>query len=41
MLEMGAFKQEPMEEDPLRLDPVEEPVDPNRRRLPPRRRGAR
>ncbi|XP_050688675.1 zinc finger protein 729-like isoform X2 [Eriocheir sinensis] len=41
VLEMGALKQEPMEEDPLRLDPVEEPVDPNRRRLPPRRRGAR
>ena len=46
VLEMGAFKQEPIEEDPLKLkqediDRHAESSDPTRRRLPPRRRGAR
>ncbi|KAK8382304.1 hypothetical protein O3P69_015324 [Scylla paramamosain] len=46
VLEMGAFKQEPIEEDPLKLkqedlDKLAEARDPARRRLPPRRRGAR
>ncbi|KAG0725829.1 Zinc finger protein 208 [Chionoecetes opilio] len=46
VLEMGSLKQEPLEEDPLRLTqedipPQEEPVDPTRRRLPPRKRGTR
>ena len=46
VLEMGALKQEPLE-DPLRLNQEdidrhqEEVIDSTRRRLPPRRRGAR
>lgn len=37
VLEMGAMKEEPLDVEIKR----EEDVDPNKRKLPPRRRGAR
>lgn len=37
VLDMGNLKQEPLDTEPKK----EEEVDPNKRKLPPRRRGAR